>query len=250
MDKSLHSKELNLFFKNREHISRTELYDFYMQFDNELKETTFRWRIYNLKQKKVINTVAKSIYTLSNKSEFYPILSAKEEKLFTTISKQFPSLKTCVWNTNIVNELMLHIPSKALTIIEVENDAIEIVFNFLKDEGNKNLFFQPNEKEIQYYIAPLDNAIIVQSLVTKSPTQILSKTTTTTLEKLLVDLYSNKNLFSTYQGSELVHIFDKANDKYILDFSKMLSYASRRNKKKELVEFLENKTNIQNTYTK
>jgi hypothetical protein len=90
----------------------------------------------------------------------------------------------------------------------------------------------------------------VQSLVTKSPTQILSKTVTTTLEKLLVDLYSNKNLFSTYQGSELVHIFDKANDKYILNFSKMLSYASRRNKKKELVEFLENKTNIQNTYTK
>ena len=67
MDKSLHSKELNLFFKNRENFSRTELYDFYMQFDNELKETTFRWRIYNLKQKKVINTVAKSIYTLSNK---------------------------------------------------------------------------------------------------------------------------------------------------------------------------------------
>jgi hypothetical protein len=112
-----------------------------MQFDNELKETTFRWRIYNLKQKKVIDTVAKSIYTLSNKSEFYPILSSKEEKLFTTISKQFPNLKTCIWNTNTVNELMLHIPSKALTIIEVENDAIAIVFNFLKDEGYKNLFF-------------------------------------------------------------------------------------------------------------
>ena len=250
LDKSFKIKELNLFFKNYETFSRAELYAFYLQFDKELKETTFRWRIYNLKQQKVINTVARSIYTLSSKSEFYPVISAKEEKLLSAISRQFPMLKACIWNTNIVNELMLHIPNKASIIIEVENEAIELVFNFLKNEGHKNLFFQPGEKEIQHYIAPLENAIIVQSLVTKSPTQLVSKTTTTTLEKLLVDIYSNKNLFSTYQGTELVHIFNKAYDKYILDFSKMLSYASRRNKKKELIEFLETKTDIQNTYTK
>ncbi len=250
LDKSFKIKELNLFFKDYETFSRGELYTFYLQFDKELKETTFRWRIYNLKQLKVINTVARSVYTLSSKSEFYPAISAKEEKIFNAISRQFPMLKGCIWNTNIVNELMLHIPNKALIIIEVENEAIELVFNFLKNEGHKNLFFLPSEKEIQHYIAPLENAIIVQSLVTKSPTQLISKTTTTTLEKLLVDIYSNKNLFSTYQGTELVHIFNKAHIKYILDFSKMLSYASRRNKKKELMEFLETKTDIKNTFTK
>jgi hypothetical protein len=250
LDKSFKIKELNLFFKNYETFSRAELYNFYLQFDEELKETTFRWRIYSLKQQKVISTVARSVYVLSSKSEFYPVISVKEEKLCVAISRQFPMLKYCIWNTNIVNELMLHIPNKSLTIIEVENEAIELVFNFLKNEGTKNLFFQPSEKEIQHYIAPLENAIIVQSLVTKSPTQIVSKTTTTTLEKLLVDLYSNKNLFSTYQGTELIHIFNKGYNKYVLDFSKMLSYASRRNKRNELINFLETKTDIQNTHTK
>jgi hypothetical protein len=81
-------------------------------------------------------------------------------------------------------------------------------------------------------------------MVTKSPTQKISKTTTISLEKLLVDIFSNKILFNTYQGSELVHIFNAANNKYTIDFSKMLSYATRRSKKTQLIEFINTKTDI------
>jgi hypothetical protein len=39
-------------FKGRESFSRVELFDFYRQFEPDVKEATFRWRIYHLKDKK------------------------------------------------------------------------------------------------------------------------------------------------------------------------------------------------------
>lgn len=231
-------------FKGRETFSREELLDFFRQLEPELKESTFRWRIYYLKKKQLITTISKELFTLSFKPAYQPDISDGERKLFSKIEKQFPSLKVCLWSTDIAHKFMLHIPGRFLTMLQVEKEALEPVFSYLKDQNFRNVFFEPGEKEIERYVFENEAAIVLQSLVSKSPTQRVQNVTTTTLEKLIVDLFSDKKLFAAFQGNELAHIINNAYKRYSIDFTKLFHYAKRRRKDTELAGFLSNKTDI------
>lgn len=247
MSKDFIIEQLKKEFKGRESFSREELFDFYRYFEPELKETTFRWRIYHLKNKHIITVISKGLFTLSFKPVFKPNVGETERKIFSKIEKQFPSLKLCIWSTSITNEFMLHIPGKFITILQVEKEALEPVYSFLKDQNFRNVFIEPEEKEIERYIYETETAIVLQPLVSKSPTQKVKKVVTITIEKLIVDLYCDKKLFAAYQGSEFVQIVNNAYKRYSIDFTKLFNYSKRRRKEIELADFFSAKTDIPNS---
>lgn len=244
MTKGIIVEQLRKHFGKRQSFSRQELYAFYTEFKPELKETTFRWIIYNLKEKQIITSISKGLFTLSFKPVFKPETDKSEKKIFSVIEKQFAGLKFCIWSTRIVSEFMLHIPAKHITILQVEKEALEPVYDFLKTQKLGDIFIQPEEKEIERYIYESDKAIVLLPLVSKSPLQKIDKIQTITLEKLIVDLYSDKKLFTAFQGSELAHIVNNAYSRYALDFTKLFHYAKRRRKDVELRELFKTKTDI------
>ncbi len=195
-------EQLKKQFRERESFSREELFGFYQQYEPDLKETTFRWRIYNLKSREIITSISRELFTMEYKPVFKPDIEEIQKKIYTKIEKQFPTLKQCIWTTKILNEFMLHIPSKSITILQVEKNALEPVYEFLKEQNFRNVYIEPEEKEIQRYIYETETAIILQSLISKAPTQKIKKITTTTIEKVIVDLYCDKKLFDAFQGSE------------------------------------------------
>jgi hypothetical protein len=234
-------------FQGRESFSREELFDFYRQFEPELKEATFRWRIFHLKGKEIITAIKKGLFTLSFKPVFMPEIGEVERKISGKIEKQFEQIKYCIWSTRITHEFMLHIPGKVITILQVEKDAIEPVYRFLKEERIRNIFIEPEEKEIERYVYEVENAIVLLSLVSKSPTQKVKNVATTTLEKLIVDLYCDKKLFAPFQGGELVHIINNAYNKYAIDFTKLINYSRRRRKETDMKDFFSGKTDVPNS---
>ena len=141
---------------------------------------------------------------------------------------------------------MLHIPGKFITILQVEKEATEPVYRFLKAQHFRNVFIEPEEKEMEYYIYENETAIIVQPLVSKSPTQSVKQIATTTLEKLIVDLYCDEKLFAAFQGSEFVHIINNAYKRYSINFTKLFHYAKRRRKEIQLANYFSNRTDIPN----
>jgi len=241
------TEQLKQTFGGLESFPREALYNFYQRFEPDLKETTFRWRIYNLKEKKLIRPISRTEFTLIYKPIFKPQLEDADLKIATLIEKGFPSLKYAVWSTRIISEFMLHQPTRFFTVIEVERDAMESAFFYLKDNNIKNVFLEPEEKEITRYVSEIQNAVVLQPLVSKAPLQKIKKVSTITLEKLLVDLYSDSRLFNAYQGSELVFIFNSAYRRYSVEFTKLLSYAKRRRKEADLIDFLSDKTDIPKT---
>lgn len=231
-------------FKGRQSFSREELYAFYTQFKPDLKETTFRWIIFNLKKNQLITSISRGLFTLAYKPVFKPDIGETERKIYSKVEKQFPTLKFCIWSTKIVSEFMLHIPIKLITILQVEKEALEPVYDFLKEQKLGDIFIQPEEKEIERYIYESEKAIILQLLVSKSPIQNINNVATTTLEKLIVDLYSDKKLFAAFQGSELGHIVNNSYSRYSIDFTKLFHYAKRRRKDIDLMQFFTDKTDI------
>jgi hypothetical protein len=231
-------------FRDRETFSRKELYDFFQQFDPGLMESTFRWRIYDLKAKRIITSYSRNLFTLAFKPAFIPEIRDIERKIYIKVKNHFRDLKQCIWSTRIANEFMLHIPVRFLTILQVEKEALEPVFYFLKDQSFGNVFLQPGEKEIERYIYETESAIILLPLVSKAPTQIVNRITTVTIEKMFVDLYSDKIIFGAFQGSEFIHMIENAYNRYSFDFTKLLGYADRRGKEPALKNFLLSQTII------
>jgi hypothetical protein len=55
---------------------------------------------------------------------------------------------------------------------------------------------------------------------------------------MLVDVFCDADLFFAYQGHQLVQIFQSACSRYHVNFSRLLNYAKRRNRKQEIADFL------------
>ena len=247
MPKDYIIEQLKDCFGDRESFNREELYNFYRRVAPKLNESTFRWRIYDLKAKKIIRAVSKSEFSLSYKPPFRPDIDKKVKDIYMLVEQQYPSLKKAIWSTKWVMEFMLHLPGRYWTIMEVEKDSVESVFYFLKDNRYRDVFLKPAGKEIDMYVSESSQAIIVSPLVTLSPVQKIKKITIPRLEKLLLDIYADRELFNVFQGSELSIIFNNAYNKYQINFSKLMSYAKRRGKEEELMEFISSRTDIPNT---
>jgi len=231
-------------FKEKNSFSREELFDFFKQFEPNLKEGTLGWRIHALKNKNVIKAIKRGYYTISQKPKYITEISEELLKLAKTISEQFEDVKYCLWDTNCINEFSQHQSSKRLIIIEIEKDFTESLYYELKDSFRFNFFINPDEKAIDFYISESTNPVIIKNLITRSPiakrTEKKINLYTPLLEKILVDLYIENKLFYLYQGAELIHIYEKALKNYDLNYTKLYSYAKRRGKEQEINQFINN----------
>lgn len=244
MAKDFLTEQLKQRFKNNSSFTKDALLAFYKEIEPDLKETTFRWRIHKLKEKKILRSIDKNHFTLSYKPAFIPTLTIEQKELFNKIEKNFPNLKYCIWSTQWIHEFMLHQPGKSIVIIEPEKEAVQSVFHFLQDNNPVNVYINPEEKEIDNYIFEQNGSIIVKPLISKSPMEMVENINTPALEKILVDIYSEKKLFNIFQGKELSFIFKVAFEKYEINLTKMLQYAKRRGKAAELNEYLSRITEI------
>ena len=148
-----------------------------------------------------------------------------------------PFVDFIVWQTKWLNEFMRHQPGKFITIIEVEREVKESVFHILQESG-QNVFLNPTKEIIENYLYSAKSPIIIQNLITEAPTQKIDKLMTATLEKILVDIISDSDLFSTFQGRELHNIYQTAFERYKISQSKMKRYAKRRSKMEKLNSIL------------
>jgi hypothetical protein len=237
-------EQLKQWFNGYTSITREELFDFYRTHEPLLKESTFGWRIYSLKEKNILRPIKQGVYTLSIKPTFHPPMESKLNEISNRISKQFPKARYCVWNTRWLNEWMVHQPGRFLLMIEVESSATESVFYFLKDQSYKNVFLNPDDNLLDRYVYDQTETIIVKTLVTKAPIKKEKKISVPVLEKILVDLFVDKRLFAPFQGSELVNIYNNAYLYYTLNITKLLAYAKRRTKEQELIDFITRQTTL------
>ena len=231
-------------FKDRESFSRNELFEFFKYFEPDLKEGTFGWRIYDLKNKNIIKPLMRGVYTVSYKPKYKPEVSQDLLKLAGKINDKFEDVKCCIWETSWLNEFSQHQSSKKIIIIEVEKEFLDSFFYELKKIYKGDVYLTPDEKAINFYVAESIQPIVIKKLVTRSPitkrTEKKIKFHIPFLEKILVDIFSEDKLFYYSQGVELVHIFENALKSYSVNYTKLFSYAKRRERDNDIKMFLSN----------
>ncbi len=243
MPKILENKLIEA-FKERGSFDRDELFQFYLDFEPDLKESTFSWRIYDLKKKDVIKTIGRGLYVISYKPKYKPVLSDNVLKIVRKTNERFEQIQYAIWENQWLNEFTQHQVSNQMIIVEVEKEFTESLYYYLNDFLKMDFFLNPDEKEIEFYISESSVPVVVKHLVTRAPISKLKDkknvVPVATLEKIMVDLFADENLFHFYQGSELINIYEKILDRYSINFTKLFSYAKRRKREQEIKQFINN----------
>ena len=194
-------------------------------------------------QKGVLNRIGRGKYSLGTSKIYIPEITNKLKTIYSKLKKEFPFLEVCLWNTSSFNEFMVHQPGRFYIMIEVEKDASESVFFFLK-EVKYSVFIDPTNDLFEKYLPDEKETLIVKPLVTEAPIQKIEGVNTTTLEKMLVDVFCDDLILSAQQGSEMRTIFQEAMNKYTLNENRMIRYADRRGKKEPFMNYLSSVSNL------
>ena len=136
-----------------------------------------------------------------------------------------------------MKEFAQHIPKNNISIVDVERGSEEAVYYILKEQF-ANVFLLPKKELLNNVVLELNKPIIVRTLVSEAPLREYRKILVATLEKVLVDLFSDEE-FAYLQGNELRSIFQNAFTKYTINETKMVRYADRKRRKESLMLFLQ-----------
>jgi hypothetical protein len=229
-------QHIESYFQESERLSKQKLVKSIKEDFPHWSENTINMYLSKLKKEGKISTPSKGIYELGSIPLFNPEVSNALKKIYTKIKREFPYITFCVWDSAWLNDLMQHQPFKHYMVVEVEKDASEPVFGFL-NEAFKNVFLNPDEEIFDRYIQNLHEVIIVKNMVSEAPLTEVQKIVVPALEKLLVDMLADTNLFSAQQN-ETEFIMKTAMNKFAINEMKMKRYALRRNRENEVEKLI------------
>ena len=146
------------------------------------------------------------------------------------MEKQFPQLQFSSCSTEQLQPFAHHLMSRFTTFIYTETDAISPITEFL---GNQQYTVYPNPKQadVEKYVATSDRRIIVRALVTEEPIDRHYAT----IEKVLIDLFLEKDRLFLMDGAEYKRIFENIIFSNRIAMGRMFGYAERRKIDKSLV---------------
>lgn len=228
--------EIKIKFGDKEFTNK-ELYVFYQVDDPKLNESTFRWRIYNLKKKGIIQSVRNGVYIINDKKEYKPQINNDIKEIFQEIKTNFPYINISIWETKWLTNFIVHQTYKNIIIIEVDKEATSVIYSLIQNTKN-DVYINPSKKEIEKYLNNKDNYFVIKTRITEAPIKKYDDITIPRIEKILVDLLADKELFNFLQGNELQNIFTNIMRDYTVNLSTLNRYSKRRNIKKELDFFI------------
>jgi len=141
-----------------------------------------------------------------------------------TLTEKYSSLEIVVFESSLLNEWINHQVSKNIIFVQVEKYYTENIFNYLKENTNVKILFEPSKDDFYRYAE--NNTVVVTSIVTRSPRNL--KNYTIKLEKLIVDIFSSDLIQEFISSSEFDSLIETLFTKYKINIKTTLSYAKRR----------------------
>ncbi|MEO5641810.1 MAG: DUF6577 family protein [Bacteroidia bacterium] len=224
-------------FATENNFTAADLKRFYESYAIVDSQETFRSRIYRLVKMGTLQRIGQGIYRLGQQTTFIPTITPLAKRVYGAIHENFPFASASIWHTSTLNEFMIQQPFIFHLIVEIEKDAAESVFYFMKEKF-KNVYLNPGYEIYQNYIAGKKDSIIVKNLISESPIQDINNIMTPTIEKILVDIFCDKVIHVTFQGKEMRNIFENSFEKYTINLSTLSRYAHRRGKKEEMDAYI------------
>lgn len=182
--------------------------------------------------------VGKGVYAKSNLPVFdYELFSPSAREAHAFLMDEYRGrIEFAVYEITILNRFLNHLIAGSTTIVDVPREFAENVFFALQDQGFRNVLLNPTEDENYRYNHNDGETIIVKGTSSRSP--IDKKKGKVLLEKLLVDIVSDKRLRYFFEGAEVGPAVEEIVTNYSLDYAKVRTYAKRRGCYEKLLQFI------------
>ncbi len=228
-----------------QYISKEDILEIAHAQNVDIKDSSVFWLIRQLIESGVIARNGRnSYYRMTGDKTRIEYCYQPSEKLANIIGflkEEYPLLDFQAWESVQFNYFINHQIAHNTIFVEVENMLQDSVYETLRDEHGRNVLLKPTVDIYNLYAE--DDTIVILNLVSETPV-----TTTlphsVLLEKLLVDMMSNKIIPMFVQKSEFSDVYEEAFSKYHIDESRLFRYARRRNAEDRLRKFLKEETNI------
>lgn len=224
-------------FTNKSVFSIDELEEYIRSIRKHTNLDNIRQLISRQKRAGRVVSIKKGLYMFSHGRIFVNPSDKFVMKLSKLFSSRYPEINYCIWPSSWLNEFTVHQPSYFFYIFETEPDMVETTFYLLKDKGYE-AFLNPDSQTMQLYVIGKKNPVIVKTLVSRAPLIKKNSVRLPSLEKILVDVFSDKKLFYFIQGHELQNIFKFAFRKYSVNISSLLNYSVRRGNNNKLAVYI------------
>lgn len=146
--------------------------------------------------------------------------------LASTIKTRFPLLRFSCWGTAQMQSFSHHLQTNFVQFVYTEPDAIASVAEYLKTEGY-NAYQNPGVREFEKYFNRTERPVILRSSITEEPVEGHYAT----IEKILVDIYLEKDRANLMDGAEYKRIFKNIAYSQRINIARLLRYAQRRGMK-------------------
>ncbi len=237
MNEELLLKKLNM----KKIFDRETLFKTMKEQNEDFSKNSLSWLLDKLISGGDIIRIARNQYKVvveyeRVKRKYSPLISGKLKRISDFMQEKYPLVDYCVWETVQLNEFLNHQIANNVIVMEVEKMLENAVYSDLREEFNKNVLLRPDSKELMYYKE--NDTIAVMNLISEAPVN-RKENHTNTIEKLLVDFEANKIMLSTISPSEYDHMYYDIFEKYIVDESKLMRYARRRNAQEKVKKRME-----------
>jgi hypothetical protein len=206
--------------------------------ESKAEKIAVRVAINRLISKKEIFACGRGIYGIFSKSIFTPRINVQSKNLIDIMHDKFSYLDFIISDTSFLSEFMNLQPFSSVLVVETLENAIAPVISALKNV-NMTAYEKKDYQLIERYLKG-NQIILIRPQILSSPTPIkITSIKFAGLEKILVDLVKDENIFGQYQGTELENIYQNTTEKYAVNYSRLLKYAKARNRRDECIALLE-----------
>lgn len=227
---------LRMHFSGKQEFTTKEITGALHEHFPDLSDSTIAWRLNQLKKEKLLYQIGRGLYTFDYKPEYFPELSLKSKRLYNRV-KGLYSGEIVIWDTILLKEIAGEDISKYWVFLALNKDDLDSLFDEMLS-FSKKVYLQPDKETTARYLIPQDEAIILTALVSETPTEQLGDYLSLGIEGILVNAWFEKEQFLQPIGLDIQKLFEQAFTKYNVNKSKLLRYAGRRDKRKEINELL------------
>lgn len=194
-----------------------------------------RWRISDLREKNILTPVSRTWCVIKPERRFVIHQGNRERDLVRIVMEIADTY--CVWSIRELNALMMHQRIRRLIFVEVDKGATKRVFEEFVDRRIRNVILQTDTKWVLSHIGGTDFDVIVKPIVSRAPLED-AKRGTPSLEKIIVDLFEDGQVYGVSRSTDLAHIIRMAFTDFTIDLRTLRTYAKRRGVFEHLLKFI------------
>ena len=206
-----------------------------------VSDSTFRVTLFRMKKGGSFIPVKRGWYEIEPKDKIMLPAGEFGGNIHSLLKSEFPFSNWVIWSSSFFNRFTSLQTRKDIIFLEMESGSEESAFHYLQNQDQKylrnNLFLKPSEEIISNYVINASAPLIIKSLVSESPQEMNNNIPVPAVEKILVDLFVEE-LYLYPWINERDRIINEIFEITNINFSVLLRYASRRNRKEIIRDYI------------